>query len=84
MYVNQLEKYREPDLVKDDRQCDLCGARYIDTQDKVAELVESESSLYNTHADVEKPPVGKENRFRPFFSTGSSAARVSNNFELRR
>ena len=47
-YVNQLETYARPDLVLDDRRCDLCGARHIDTQEKVAKLMESDSCLSNT------------------------------------
>ena len=58
-YVNQLEKYTRPDLVEDDHQCDLCGARYIDTQEKVAKLNQFDSHLFSPRADVAKLPIGK-------------------------
>ena len=57
-YVNQLEKYTRPDLVEDDHQCDLCGARYIDTQEKVAKLNQFDSHLFSPRADVAKSPIG--------------------------
>ena len=57
-YVNQLEKYTRPELVEDDHQCDLCGARYIDTQEKVAKLNQFDSHLFSPRADVIKSQVG--------------------------
>ena len=57
-YVNQLEKYTRPELVEDDHQCDLCGARYIDTQEKVAKLIQFDSHLFSPRAGVAKSPIG--------------------------
>ena len=53
-YVNQLEKYTRPDIVENDRRCDLCGERYIDTQEKLVTLMESDSYLSTTSGEVEK------------------------------
>ena len=59
-YVNQLEKYTKPDLVEDHRRCDLCGAHHIDTQEKVAMLMESASYLRERSPDIPQSSFGKE------------------------
>ena len=64
-YVNQLEKYTRPDFVEDDRRCDQCGARLIDTQEQVTKVMESDSYFSDTSADVEKSPARNESDSMP-------------------
>ena len=52
--------YTKPDLVEDHRRCDLCGARHIDTREKVSMLMESASYLCDRSPDVQLSSFGKE------------------------
>ena len=52
--------YTKPDLVENHRRCDLCGARHINTQEKVAMKMESASYLCDRSPDVQLSSFGKE------------------------
>ena len=45
--------------MEDDRRCDLCGARHIDTHEKVVRLTESEPYQCSPSLGVEKTQVGE-------------------------
>ena len=55
--INLLEKYTRLDNVEDDRLYELCGVRHINRLEKVAKLMQSDSYVRSTRAEVANPPV---------------------------